>query len=160
MKSLASWLLVFFLVIFWVFRIIVTLSAQYGGDFGGFIVFDTTIEIVLLFVSLLCFILILRRMLLGGIIYLLGYGFYFGRYIFTSVVPALMEGETLDFVVLQNTVVAVIGIVLGVCVVLDILVERSKRKNYSDNKTDWFFKNKNYDRELDERADKNQYRTL
>jgi len=29
-----------------------------------------------------------------------------------------------------------------------------------DKQTDWFYKNKEYDRKLDERADKNQYRTL
>ena len=53
MKSLASWLLVFFMAMFWVFRIIVTLSAQFGSDFGGFIVFNNTLEIAMLFISLL-----------------------------------------------------------------------------------------------------------
>lgn len=159
MKSLSSWLLAFFLIIFWIFRIIVTISSQYSGDFEGFIVFDNNIEIALLFISLVCFILIFKRFILGGIIYLLGYGFYFGKYIYTNAVPVLLDGETMDFVVLQNTAVAIIGLILGICVILDILVERARRKNYSDNRTDWFFKNKDYDRKLDDRADKNQYRT-
>ena len=55
MKNVASWLLVFFMGMFWVFRIAVTLSTQFGGDFGGFIVFNNTFEIVLLFLTLLCF---------------------------------------------------------------------------------------------------------
>ena len=59
MKSLFSWLLTFFMVMFWVFRIIATLSAQFGSDFGGFIVFNNTIEIALLFISILAFILII-----------------------------------------------------------------------------------------------------
>ena len=64
MKSLTSWLLTFFLAIFWAFRVIVTISIQNGAanDFGGFIVFNETFEIAMLFVSLLCFILIIRRM--------------------------------------------------------------------------------------------------
>ena len=61
MKNVASWLLVFIMGIFWVFRVAVTLSAQFGGDFGGFIVFNNTIEIALLFITLVCFIFIIRR---------------------------------------------------------------------------------------------------
>lgn len=160
MKNLSSWLLIMFLGMFWVFRIIVTLSAQYGGDFGGFIVFDNTIEIALLFVSLLCFILIIKRVMWGGIIYLAGYGFYFGRYIIVEALPSLTSGEAMDFIVLQNVIVAVLGLLFGLCTILDLAIERARRKNYSDSKTDWFYKDEKYERELDERADKNQYRTL
>lgn len=160
MKSLFSWLLTFFMAIFWVFRIIVTLSAQYGGDFGGFIVFNNTIEIALLFISLLAFILIVKRNIWGGIIYLASYGYYFGSYIFSSAIVPLMDGETLEFAVLQNTIIAVFGLILALFTVLDLVLEKARRKNYSDNKTDWFFDNENYDRKLDDRADKNQYRTL
>lgn len=160
MKSFASWLLAFFMVMYWVFRVIVTLSAQYGGDFGGFIVFDNTIEIVLLFVSLLCFILVVKRIIWGGLIYLGGYGFYFGTYIYQNFIPALSSEEPVDMVILQNTIVAIIGLILGLCIVLNIALEKAKLKHFSDNKTDWYFNNKDYDRKLDERADKNQYRTL
>lgn len=160
MKSLASWLLVFFMAMFWVFRIIVTLSAQFGSDFGGFIVFNNTLEIAMLFISLLCLILIVKRNVWGGIIYLGGYGYYFGTYIYSSALTPMMNGETLDFIVLQNVVVAAIGLILGLCIVLDIAIERTKRKHFSDNKTDWYFNNEAYDRKMDERADKNQYRTL
>ena len=66
MKNVTSWLLVFFMGMFWMFRIAVTLSAQFGDDFGGFIVFDNTYEIVLLFLTLLCFMLIMKRVILGG----------------------------------------------------------------------------------------------
>ena len=90
---------------------------------------------------------------------MLGYGYYFGRYIFDSI-PGLTSGESVDFMILQNVIVGALAVLLGFLIIIDILVEKSKRKNYSDNKTDWFFKNKNTDRQLDERADKNQYRTL
>lgn len=78
MKSLISWLLVLFMAMFWVFRVIVAISAQFGIEFGGFIVFNNTTEMVLLFVDLFCFILIVKRKLIGGIIFLAGYGWYFG----------------------------------------------------------------------------------
>ncbi len=160
MKSLASWLLVFFMGIFWLFRVIVTMSAQYGGDFGGFIVFNNTIEIALLFISLLCLILIVKRKILGGIIYLAGYGYYFGSYLFATAIPALISAESMDMMVLQNVMIASIGLIIGLCLVIDLAMERVRRKNYSDNKTDWFFDNKDFDRKMDDRADKNQYRTL
>ena len=42
---------------------------------------------------------------------------------------------------------------------IDILIEKSKTKKPMDKQTDWFYKNEAYDRQMDERADKNQYRT-
>lgn len=160
MKSLGSWLTVFFLAIFWVFRIIVAVKGQFGDDFGGFIVFDTTIEIVLLFVSILCFVLILRRMLTGAIIYLVGYGYYFGNYLVENVFNNLLSGAEIEAAVMQNALVAILGLILGLCALLSIAFDRVKSKHFSDDQTDWYFNNKDYDRELDERADKNQYRTL
>ena len=159
MRNLSSWLLLMFLILFWIFRIAVTLSFQYGRDFGGFTVIDNTTEIAMLFVTILCVIFIVRRWALGGIIYMLGYGYYFGKYILDAI-PTLTSGENVDFVLLQNVIVGALAVFLGFFIVLDILIEKIRRKNYSDNKTDWFFKNKKSDRKLDERADKNQYRTL
>ena len=162
MKSLSSWLSIMFLGLFWVFRIAVTLAAQYGSDLGGFIVFNNTVEILLLFLSLLCFVLIARRIIWGAAIYVIGYGWYFGQYIFTSFIPALVNGngEPIDMVVLQNSAVAIIGLILGIFVLLNIAYEKTKLKHFSDNKTDWYFNNDKYERKMDERADKNQYRTL
>ena len=81
MKNLSTWLLVMFMIMFWVFRIIVAFTAQYGKDFGGFIAFNFTEEVILLFVAILSFIFVVRRKLIGGILYLGGYGYYFGKYL-------------------------------------------------------------------------------
>lgn len=158
MKSLASWLLAFFMVIFWIFRVIVTLFDQTGGSFGGFIVFNDTIEIALLFVSIICFILILRRNIIGAIVYLVTYGLYFGQYIFATAIPTITESGSVDAITLENLLVAALGIIIALCEVLNIAFEKTKKNHYSDNKTDWFFDNKDYDRVLDDRADKNQYK--
>ena len=34
------------------------------------------------------------------------------------------------------------------------------KNNPKDKKTDWFYDNEQFDRKLDERADKNNYRTM
>ena len=160
MKSLTSWLTIMFMGLFWIFRIIVTLSAQMGGDLGGFIVINNPVEILMLFLSLLCFVLIAKRIIWGAIVYVIGYGWYFGSYLVGNFFPALFSGEKIDMVVLQNSVVGILGIVLGLVAILNIAYERTKTKHFSDNKTDWYFDNDKYDRKMDERADKNQYRTL
>ena len=160
MKNVASWLLVFFMAMFWMFRIAVTLSSQFGEDFGGFIVFNNTIEISLLFISLVCFILIIRRIIWGALLNLVTYCFYFGGYIVQNLIPAIGSEEGIDMSILQNSVVGALGIVISLCIVIDIAVQRINAKHFSDNKTDWYFNNDKYDRKLDERADKNQYRTL
>ena len=160
MKNVASWLLLFFMGMFWMFRIAVTLSSQFGGDFGGFIVFDNTLEIALLFFTLVCFILIVKRVILGAVLYLVANCLYFGGYIVQNLFPALGSEGGIDMMVLQNSVVGAVGIVLALCIVIDIAVQRINTKHFSDNKTDWYFNNEKYDRKMDERADKNQYRTL
>lgn len=158
MKSLSSWLLVMFMFMFWVFRVIVAFQAQYEKDFGGFIAFDFTIEVILLFVVILCMILVLRRNLLGGILYILAYGYYFGGYILTNALPALIEGESLAMSVLQNTMVSAVALVIALCVLFDLVIARVRKRDPKDKKTDWFFQNEQYDRKYDERADRNQYR--
>lgn len=154
MKSLSSWLLVMFMGMFWIFRIIVAFQAQYGETFGGFIVFNSTVEIALLFVAILCMILVLRRNWIGGIIYLASYGYYFGGYIFSNITS---EGE-MSAAVMQNVFVSAIGVIIAFCVFFDLMVNKLRKRDPKDKKTDWFFQNKEYDRKLDDRADKNQYR--
>ena len=123
MKNIASWLLVMFLGMFWLFRVAVAFQEQYGKDFGGFIVFNSTIEVILLFVVILCIILFLRRMLVGGIVLIISYGYYFGGYIFTTALPAIMEGN-LSIGILQNAFVSAIAIILAFGVLADLLLAR------------------------------------
>ena len=158
MKSLSSWLLVMFMAMFWLFRVIVAFQAQYEKDFGGFVAFNLTIEVVLLFLAIICMALVLRRNIIGGIIYLGAYGLYFGGYILKNSIPGLIAGETLSMSVLQNTMVSAVGLIIALFVFFDLLIARARRRDPKDKKTDWYFQNEKYDRKFDERADKNEYR--
>lgn len=158
MKSLSSWLLVMFMGMFWIFRIVVAFQAQYEKDFGGFIAFNLTVEVILLFLAIVCMALVLRRNIIGGIIYLGAYGYYFGGYIVTNSLSSLINGETLNMAVLQNTMVAAVGLLIALFVFFDLLIARVRRRDPKDKKTDWYFQNDKYDRKYDERADKNEYR--
>ena len=55
---------------------------------------------------------------------------------------------------------SIIGIILPLAVLIDLLLDKNRKLNPKDKKTDWFYKNEEFDRKLDERADKNNYRTM
>lgn len=158
MKNLSSWLVVIFMLMFWLFRVIVAVADSMGSVFVTKPL-DATTEIVLLFVVLACVPFIFKRKLFGALVYLGGYGYYFGRFLFENVMK-LINNETISLTVYTDMFFALIGIAIPLFAIFDILLDRNRMKNPIDKKTDWFYKNEQYDRELDERADKNNYRTL
>ena len=158
MKNLSSWLIVIFIIMFWIFRVIVAVTGQMDIEFM-IKPYDVTAEIILLFVVLALVPFIFKRKLLAAIAYLGVYGWYFGRGLFTNVM-SMINGETLSPFVYLDMFVALIALTLGVVAIFDILFDKARTNNPVDKKTDWFYKNEQYDRKLDERADKNNYRTL
>ncbi|MBS5857864.1 MAG: hypothetical protein ACLTKT_05475 [Clostridia bacterium] len=160
MKNFSTWLLACFMVMFWAFRAIVTLMAELHQDFGGIVPLNKTLEIILLFVVLVCIVLVVKRKMVGALMYLLSYGIYFGTDILKNINTIIeMEGQ-LPATIFMNLFVSFIGLILPIAVLLDMLVDRNRKNNPKDKKTDWFYKNEKFDRQLDERADKNNYRTL
>lgn len=161
MKNFSTWLLVMFMVMFWIFRIIVAFTYEINIDFGGIVPINQTMEIILLFVVLLCMILVVKRKIVGALIYLLAYGMYFGATLVEGVKTLLdITSSTVNVTSYLNTFIALIGIIIPVAVLFDLLLDKNRKANPKDGKTDWFYNNKDYDRNLDERADKNNYRTM
>ena len=66
MKNFSTWMLVMFMVMFWGFRVIVTLMAQMGKDLGGMEPLNIQMEIILAFVVLVCLVLIVKRKMIKG----------------------------------------------------------------------------------------------
>ena len=159
MRNFSTWLLACFMVMFWIFRIMVALMAQMHQEF---IVqpFNVTIEIVLLFVVLVCLILIVKRKMVGAFIYLIAYGMYFGSDVVTKMTALFEDASQLGLNDYTALIISLIGIILPIAVLLDLLADKNRKAHPKDKKTDWFYKNEQYDRKLDERADKNNYRTL
>ena len=58
----------------------------------------------------------------------------------------------------MSLLVALVGIAIPVAALFDVLLDKNRKLNPKDKKTDWFYKNEAYDRKFDERADKNNYR--
>ena len=158
MKNFSTWMLVMFMGMFWVFRVLVAVMPEFGTTLGSFVPLNGQLEIILSFVVLVCMLLVIKRKLLGGILYLAAYGMYFGVDLFNNM-SSIING-TLGAENALNTFVSFLGIVLPIAVLLDLLVDKGRKINPTDKKTDWFYKNEQYDRKYDERADKNNYRTL
>lgn len=150
MKNLTTYLFVIFMVMFWVFRIIVAFCYNLGIDFIT-IPTDLTFEIILLFLTFLSLILVIKRSILGGIIYLIGNVLYFG----TSIFNAITSEAPINY---TDLVFAALGILLPILVLFDLFLDQNRKDHPVDKKTDWFYKNKDFDRQYDERADRNQYK--
>lgn len=158
MKNLSSWLITIFVMMYWLFRVVVAITGSMDMEFIVSPI-NTNIEIALLFVVLICIPFIFKRKLLGAIVYLGAYGWYFGRGLIENVIK-IINNETLSMQTYTEMFFALIGVALPILVLFDILLDKTRMKNPTDKKTDWFYKNEQYDRKLDERADKNNYRTL
>ena len=50
------------------------------------------------------------------------------------------------------------GVLLPLMSLIDILVNKDRHGTGEDKKTVWFYGNKDFDRQFDERADRNNYR--
>ena len=158
MKNFSTWLLVMFIVMFWIYRIVVAVTAELAIDFGGVIPMDMNTEVLLLFIVLLCLIFIIKRKIIGAVMYAIAYDLFFGMFLLKNLSEIINGTVTLSNS--MNAFVSLIGVILPLAVLFDLLLDKNRKANPVDKKTDWYYKDDKYDREMDERADKNNYRTL
>lgn len=157
MMSMIGYLVIMFMGIFWLFRLIIAFTFSMGMDIG-IVPLNMNIEILLLFITLICMFLIGKRKVIGAIIYLASYGLYFGIDVYNGVIFIL--NGTVGMINYTSLFISFIGIVLPLFVLFEILFDKNRREHPVDKKTDWYYKNNQYDRKYDERADRNNYRTL
>jgi len=161
MANFSTWLLTIFMVMFWIFRAIVALCSQFSIDLLGIVAYDFNMEVIIAFATLICIILIVKRKLIGSLLYLMLYGVYFGEHFITNIIPMIQGQATLTVEFSMNLFCDVIGLGLAIFALLDMLVDKGRKANPIDRKTDWYFKNEKYDEELkarDQREDKNEYK--
>ena len=66
-------LLVFFMIIFWLFRAVVAVCAQYSIDLIGIVPYNLTLEIIISFLVIICIVLVAKKKTIGAIAYILIY---------------------------------------------------------------------------------------
>ena len=161
MANFSTWLLTIFMVMFWLFRAIVALCTQYSIDLLGLVSYNFTYEVVIVFVTLLCIVLVIKRKMIGSLLYLVINGAYFGEHLISNLIPLLEKQISLTSDLSVNLISDTIAVLLAIFAVMDMLADKGRKINPSDGKTDWYFKNEKYDKELEERdkrEDKNQYK--
>ena len=157
MKNFSSWLIAMFAFMFWGVRLVGTTFYSLGNEFM-FVPSNMTIEIVLLFITFICICFIIKRKLLAALIYLVAHFIYYGP----SFLEHFMEliNKTLPMDMYMSTLFELFALGLALAALFDVLLDKNRKAHPTDKKTDWFYKNSDYDRKLDERADKNNYRTM
>lgn len=159
MKNFLTWLLVMFMLMFWAFRVVVAVAAQLNWEFP-FQPLNLEVEIFLLFFVLLCVVLIIKRKVVGGLLYFLAYGLYFGVDVWKNFSEMFTADVVPTLSIYTNLFMSVLGMILAIVVLLDLLMDKGRKAHLKDEKTDWFYTNKQFDRKKDERADTNNYRIL
>lgn len=157
MKNLSSWLIAIFAFMFWGFRVVTTVLYSLGTEFVAEPI-DMTMEIALLFITFVCICFIAKRKLIPVIIYLVSHGMYYGYYLYQNIMNIIDgTGSTSNYL---SLLIAFVGIIIPLAAFFDVLLDKNRKAHPVDKQTDWFYKNKEFDRKLDDRADKNQYRTM
>jgi len=158
MKNMSTWLLSFFMVMFAGFRVIVTITNQQGSPIEGIVVENLALEIALIFLTLLCLLLVIKRKLIGALIYAVSHFWYYGIGLFNTIYGILINGDKINISSSIQILSSAIGVLLPLMVLLDTLADKGRKINPVDKKTDWFYKNEQFDRKFDERADRNEYK--
>ena len=117
---------------------------------------NETLEIIVLFATLPCLLLVIKRNIVGAAAYLGIYGAYFGTALYNQIMGIQIDGLTIANA--SDTLILVAGILIALFTFLDILLNKHRGNFGADAKTKWFYSNDKYDREFDERADRNQYK--
>ena len=123
MKKLSTYLLVMFMILFWIIRIIVTLSTEMGKDFMGMVAMNETFEIALLFATLLCVVLVAKRKIIGSLLYLTLHAIYYGGDI-TTKLNAISNNNTLTLGENMQLMFSILGIILALAVLIDLLLDK------------------------------------
>ena len=139
MKKFSTILLVMFVAMFWVFRMIVAFMHEIGQDLGGIAPFNQQMEIILLFVVLVCMILIVKRKIVGALIYLVAYGLYFGTNLVSGITTLFNQGDSIiDITLYMNMFISLLGVALPIAVLLDLLLDGFLDKDEYLNKKKYY----------------------
>jgi len=155
MASLFSYLVSFLAILYWIFRIVVCFNFSLAKEFA-FIPLNFEQEILVLFLSVPCFIAIFKRNVIGCAIYFGIYGMYFGQSVYNKILDIIATGATPTTII--ETVVLACGVLIPLFSFLDVLLNKNRVGAGVTKQTDWFYKNEKFDREFDERADRNEYK--
>lgn len=144
-------------IAFWLFRLVVCVLETLEIDFICKSL-NLGLEIAVLFLSIPCFIFVFKRNIIGAAAYMAVQVSFFGTALFNTINKVNAE-QNLNVANDIDEICAYFAIALGVFTFLDVLINKYRKTiSKASKETDWYYKNDKYDREYDERSDRNQYR--
>lgn len=157
MRTISNYLIIMFLVMLFVFRLIVIFTSVLGIEF---IVTPINVkyEMILLFIMIICIILITKNKLSGAIILVVSSFAYYGYDLLETVNYILENSISIETAI--QTVISLICLIIPIFAFFIVAFAKEQEKRPVHKKTDFFYKNESYDRKLDERVDKNNYRIM
>ena len=157
MRTISNYLIIMFSIMLFIFRLIVVITATFAIEF---LVKPISIpfEMILLFINIISIILMSKNKLSGAIIFVVGSIAYYGPELLR--IAGIMQENTISMEIATQAIVSLIGIIIPIFAFFIIAFAKEQEKRPVDKKTDFFYKNEAYDRKLDERADKNNYRIM
>ena len=157
MRTMANYLIIMLTVILFIFRLIVVFTTTMGIEFMVQSI-NVNYEIALLFIMILSIILMSKNKLSGAIILLLASIIYYGPSLLSQI--TYMVSNSISIETAMQAIISLIGVIIPTFAFFIIAFAKEQEKRPVDKKTDFFYKNEAYDRKYDERADKNNYRTM
>lgn len=155
MRTMENYLIIMLSVILFIFRLIVTITTVLGVDFMIQTI-NTNYEIILLFITIISIILMTKNKLIGPIIFTAASLAYYGPDLLSRVmVSGAISAESAT-----QIVCSVCCLLIPIFSFFLTAVAKAQEKKPVDKKTDFYYKTDRYDRKYDERADRNNYRTL
>ena len=149
MNRIFNNILIVIALIFWGINIMALLAFQTGETFFIEPKLEFVLEIVLLFITLIALIFIGRQNVVGSLIYFIVQVIYsYG---------SLKGNVQLDLI---TSFITYFQLGLSLFIMLNIFLIMKQRAKPIDEKRDWFFANDKFDKQKDEREDKNNYRIM
>ena len=116
MKTFANWMTVIFMIMYWGFRIFITYMFTNGGEYPVKPI-NLYTEIVVLFITFMCIVLVFKRQRVGGFIYFGINMMYYGFELYKSISNTIADGGKIDVMGSGLDMFAsFLGIVMGIVV--------------------------------------------
>lgn len=157
MRTMSHYLIIMLSVMLFIFRLVVVFTTVLGIEFIVQSI-NVNYELIFLLVMLISIILMTKSKLTGAIIFVASSIAYYGPTLWGQL--TYLSNNTISIEVAMQIVISLIGVAIPTFAFFIIAFAKQQEKKPVDKKTDFFYKNEAYDRKYDERADKNNYRTL
>ena len=157
MRTMSNYLIIMLTVMLFIFRLIVTFTATLGIEFMIEPI-NMNYELGLLFIMIVSIILMSKNKLSGPIILTVASLAYYGPSLLSQI--TYLSSNIVSIELAMQTIISVICVLIPIFAFFIIAFAKEQEKRPVDKKTDFFYKTDRYDRQYDERADKNNYRTM